>query len=106
MIESDENAQKVMTEKDAPPSLRGNYESTWEQIARRVLPAYATQFAGQNRASIIPGVQNMEEMVDSTAALALTRFAAAMESMLTPGSSTWHTLVPSNIALLKDRATR
>ena len=106
MIDSDENAQRVITEQEAASGLRGNYEATWEQIAKRVLPAYATQFQGQNRATQYPGAQHMEEMVDSTAALALTRFAAAMESMLTPSSSTWHTIVPSNQLLMKDRATR
>ena len=71
-----------------------------------MLPAYATQFTGQNRGQILAGVQRMEEMVDSTAALALTRFAAAMESMLTPRSSTWHTVVPSDPYLMKDRPSR
>jgi len=104
--EQDQNAQDVIAEQTAAASLRGQYESTWEQIARRVLPAYATQFQSQGISGRIPGAQNTEEMVDSTAALALTRFAAAMESMLTPGSSTWHTIVPSNLALLKDRPTR
>lgn len=106
MIDQDQNAQDVCTEQEAASALRGNYESTWEQIARRVLPAYATQFVGQNRTSQMPGIQHTEEMVDSTAALALTRFAAAMESMLTPSSSTWHTIVPSDLTLMKDRDTR
>jgi len=104
--QSDELAQRICSEQETASSFRGNYEQTWEQIARRVLPAYATWFVGQNRAAQLPGQQRLEEMVDSTAALALTRFAAAMESMLTPSSSTWHTIVPSNPALLKDRDTR
>ena len=104
--DSDENAIAVVAEQETASGLRGNYEQTWEEIARRVLPSYATQFTGQNRGRIIPGVQRMEEMVDSTAALALTRFAAAMESMLTPRSSTWHTVIPSDAALMKDRPTR
>jgi hypothetical protein len=106
MTTSDQNAQDVIAEQESAAGFRGHYEQTWEQIARRVLPAYATEFGGQNRFRPVPGVQHTEEMVDSTAALALTRFAAAMESMLTPGSSTWHTIVPSNPLLMKDRATR
>ncbi len=106
MTKSDQQAQDICAEQEAAAGFRGHYESTWEQIARRVLPAYATEFGGQNRFRPIPGVQHTEEMVDSTAALALTRFAAAMESMLTPSSSTWHTIVPSNQILMKDRATR
>jgi len=106
MRQSDEQAQTVMAEQEVASGLRGNYEQTWEEIARRVLPSYATQFSGQNRSLILPGAQRMEEMVDSTGALALTRFAAAMESMLTPRSSTWHTVIPSDPVLMKDRATR
>jgi head-to-tail connecting protein len=106
MIQSDQQAQDICTEQEVAAGLRGNYEATWEQIARRVLPAYATQFQGANRTSQTPGIQHTEEMIDSTAALALTRFAAAMESMLTPSSSTWHTIVPSNLLLMKDRDTR
>lgn len=106
MMPQDENAANVITEQETASGLRGQYELTWEQIARRVLPAYATQFTGQNRQIQPLGVQHTEEMVDSTAALALTRFAAAMESMLTPGSSTWHTIVPSQLVLLKDRSVR
>ena len=44
-----------------------------------------------------------EELYDATGALALTRFAAAMESMLTPRNSQWHSLQPSDPALKKRR---
>jgi hypothetical protein len=104
--DSDENALKVIKEQESAAQLRGHLESNWEQIALRVLPNYANQFGNQNRASLTKGEQNTHEMVDSTAALALTRFAAAMESMLTPRNSTWHQAIPSDEYLLKDRATR
>lgn len=106
-MDADENAVRVIREYDVAAGLRANWESSWEQIARRVLPQYATQFASQNR--IAPGTtgqQLMEEMVDATGALALTRFTAAMESMLTPRNSTWHYLKPSDPALMKDRTVR
>ena len=106
MIDSDQNAISVIREQEIAASLRGNWESVWEQIAQRVLTNYTQQFTGGNRASHISGQQRTEEMVDATGALALTRFAAAMESMLTPRNSTWHYLKPSNPFLMKDRPTR
>jgi hypothetical protein len=104
--DSDENALKVIKEQESAAQLRGHLESNWEQIALRVLPNYANQFGNQNRTTLTKGEQNTHEMVDSTAALALTRFAAAMESMLTPRNSTWHQAIPSDEYLLKDRAVR
>lgn len=84
---------------------RYNWESHWQEIAERVLPSYSTSF-------LTPAIQRTqgekrtELMFDSTAGIALERFAAVMESMLTPRNSKWHRLVPSDPYLLKDRATR
>lgn len=105
-MDSDANAIRVVQEYETAAKLRGHWEAVWEQIARRVLTQYATQFTSQNRSQTIQGQQLTEEMVDATGALALTRFAAAMESMLTPRNSTWHYLKPSDPVLLKDRTVR
>ena len=102
----EELAQSVIKEQERAAGLRGQWEQIWEQIARRILTSYAMQFTGQNRAEHYPGQQFTEEMVDATGANALLRFAAVMESMLTPRSSTWHVLEPSDPYLMKDRATR
>ena len=103
---SDALGQAVVVEQEAAAAMRGTFEQAWEQIAARILPNYVSQFQGQNRGIWTPGVQNTQEMVDATGALALTRFAAAMESMLTPRSSLWHSLLPSDGNLMKDRETR
>jgi len=104
----DEIVQDVKDRFDAVASTRGNWESVWEQIAERIFTQYAKQFV--NRSAGQPndytGTQRTEEMVDATGALALTRFAAAMESMLTPRSSTWHYLKPADRSLLKNREAR
>lgn len=65
----------------------GEYEPTWQEIADRVLPRQ--QFQGKR------SLKSSRDLIfDATAPLALDRFAAAMESMLTPRSSTWHGLKP------------
>lgn len=103
---AEEKAQMILKEQERASSVRGQWEQIWEQIARRILTSYALQFTGQNRSDQYPGQQFTEEMVDATGANALLRFAAVMESMLTPRGSTWHVLEPSDSYLMKDRATR
>ena len=104
--EPDQQAQDIIREQEIASGLRGNWESVWEQIAQRILTQYTQQFKGQNRSASMTGQQRTEEMVDATGALALTRFAAAMESMLTPRHSTWHTLIPDDPALMQNRMVR
>jgi hypothetical protein len=85
--------------------VRGNWESHWEEIARRVLPNYAGSFTSQGMVRS-QGEKRTDEMVDATAAVALGRFSAAMESMLTPRNSRWHRCVPSDRVLMKNRLVR
>lgn len=106
MEQSDALAMSVLQEQEQASGQRGHWEKTWEDIARRVLPNYSSHFIGQNRSPLTDGAQLMSEMVDSTAALALGRFAAAMESMLTPRNSKWHTLIPSEKSLMQNREVR
>jgi hypothetical protein len=102
----EEKAYQVIREQEHEAGKRGHWEMIWEQIARRILPSYATQFTSQNRFNPSEGQQFTEEMVDATGANALLRFGAVMETMLTPRSSTWHYLEPSDQVLMKDRPTR
>lgn len=76
---------------------RAVWESHWREIAERVRPT-ANQFQRTNT----PGQKQTEKMFDATAALALERFGAAMESMLTPRTQTWHKLRPLNAELAED----
>lgn len=104
MMAPDDIAEDIIKRHAKAEGDRGTWESHWEEIARRVLPNYAGTFQGQGTRTV--GQKNTEDMVDATAALALSRFSAAMESMLTPRNSTWHHLVPSEKTLMKDRDTR
>lgn len=97
-------AEDIIKRLDELRGKRGNWESHWEEIAQRVLPNYSTLFDG--RGFVIGGEKRTQEVFDSTAAIALSRFSSAMESMLTPRQGTWHNLRPTNNDLMKDRATR
>ena len=83
-------------------SDRGTWESHWSEIADRILPRYSDTFFNSNSEQT-KGDKRTEKMYDSTAGLALERFSAAMESMLTPRTQKWHRLVPSDPFLSKDR---
>jgi hypothetical protein len=81
---------------------RGNWEMHWEEIASRVLPDYSRTFVGTSS----PGVKKTQEMFDATAGMACTKFAAAMESMLTPRNQRWHRLVAMDKTLNRNRQAR
>jgi len=83
---------------------RGTFESHWQEIAARMFPDYSGAFTSNGILST-PGSKRNSEIYDSTAALALTKFAAVNESLLIPSSEKWHGLTPPP-SLKKDRATR
>jgi hypothetical protein len=75
---------------------RANWDSLWSEVAKRVLP-YQDEFNQKNT----PGEKQGDYQFDSTATLALDRFVAAINDMLTPASRRWHGLVGED-AYLKD----
>lgn len=82
-------------------AARGLWEAHWSEIAERILP-HQNNFIFNRPA----GDKRTEKIYDSTGALALTKFAAAMESMLTPRSQRWHRLTTSNPDLNEDMDVR
>lgn len=84
---ADSRADEIIKRYERLKSERSIWESHWQEIAERIWPDRAS-FVGQ----VSEGSKRTEKMFDSTASLALTRFAAAMESMLTPRTTKWHKL--------------
>lgn len=80
---------------------RGTLDSHNREIAERVLPR-SNVFNDNWR---VKGDKRTEFMYDSTAALALERFAAMMDSLLTPRTKVWHKLTSSDPVLLRDQAS-
>lgn len=77
-------------------SVRQPYEQMWQEIGDRVMPDGSIF----NRV-LTPGSKRTQYMFDSTAPLALSRYGAAMESMLTPRTQRWHQLRSRNPDLQK-----
>ena len=84
----DSRAIEIVARHERLKSERSVWESHWQELAERIWPDRAL-FTTKDRT---PGEKRTEKIFDATAALALTRFAAAMESMLTPRTAKWHKL--------------
>lgn len=84
---------------------RSSFETQWREIAERCIPAHAKTFYA-NGMNSNPGDKNTENIFDSTASVALSRFAAILDSLLTPRNQTWHRLTTNNKDLNKDRDVR
>jgi hypothetical protein len=103
----DEREQKIVAD-----SLRefGQYQTRrsmfagqWEEIAELILPtARNTFYFGSYNA---PGQKKTQQQVDATGALALHRFCAIADSLVTPRNMQWHGL-QGNDYVMKDRASR
>lgn len=80
-------------------AARVNFNTTWERIARVVLPTstgfITTYAAGSNQS---------QDIFDSTAQLALPRFAAALDTLVTPQTNRWHSLQPTSKRLKNNTA--
>ena len=83
-------ANKIVKRYEALYSKRSTWEQHWREIDERISPT--PDYFGNNEPT--PGQKRTERVFDSTATLALNRFAAAMESMLTPRTGRWHGLQP------------
>ena len=82
----------IIREHEQMVSQRGIWEQHWREIAERVLPRN-NWFQATDK---VEGEKRTEKVFDATAGLALDRFAAAMESMLTPRTQQWHRLKVRN----------
>lgn len=85
---ADETAERLIQQHEKLKTTRTTFENHWDSIAPLVLPRQ-DDFFGQHRPQ---GEERTEEIFDGTAPLALERFAAAVESLLTPRNQKWHTL--------------
>lgn len=102
---NEEIASAIVKDYQQLSGCRGNWESHWQEIAERVWPSHSRLFQ-QQAYSQTQGEKRNEQLFDSTPAIALGRFAAILDSLLTPRNQTWHRLVASDPALNKDRDVR
>lgn len=100
LVENSQKAGEFISRHEKLISTRSTWEEHWQQIAERIIVRKAEFNKGKNaQSNTNKGEKRSEKVFDSTASLALERFAAAIESLLTPRNSRWHKLRPINEAL-------
>ena len=93
-----EVAAEILRDQSAMESQRYNFDSTWQRIAELIDPDNAL-FLNQRAWQ---GERRDKQQFDSTGQLALERFTAAMESVLTPRTQQWHMLEPADESLRRN----
>ena len=82
---------------------RNVYAGQCEEVAELILPTSRNTFFYQN--FNWPGAKKTQQQVDATGALALHRFCAIADSLVTPRNDYWHGLEGDEY-VMKDRASR
>lgn len=93
-----EVAADILRDQSAMEAQRYNFDATWQRIAELIDPDNAL-FLNQRAWQ---GERRDRGQFDSTGQLALERFAAAMESVLTPRTQQWHMLEPADESLRRN----
>jgi hypothetical protein len=101
---SPEFALSIIKEYEQMAGTRWNWESHWQEIAERVMPMHSRAFTQRGNTS--KGDKRNDYVFDSTAAIALNRFSAILDSLLTPRNGTWHRLTVSDRKLGNDRRVK
>jgi hypothetical protein len=101
---ADQKALDIIKDFQRASTNRGNFESLWTKIGERIWPSHATLFSSKGFTRN-GGEQHTQNFVDATGALALDRFGAIVDSLLTPRNQTWNRLMASNPHVNKDRQT-
>lgn len=99
-------AQELIQEHQYLAGERGNFDSHWNEIAERIDPLDTKQFNSISQNEFSQGDKRTQEIYDSTAATALDRFPAILDSLLTPVNQTWHRLRASDPELNKDHEVK
>jgi len=103
--EDDETASTLILEWQYLFGLRGNWASHWTEIAQRIFPMESWLFQNFSQLNQMGDKRNFE-VYDSTGVVALQRFGAILDSLLTPRDQFWHQLRASDDDINKDRAVK
>ncbi len=97
-----ELANSLIMEYQKLSGQRAIWEGHWEEIAQRVVPTHSNMFRGHQTPNT-QGQKKTQFLFDSTASVALGRFGAIMDSMLTPSNQKWHRILPVDPGAMKNR---
>jgi hypothetical protein len=80
------------------------FAGQWEEVAELIFPTSRNTFFFSN--FNFPGQKKTDRQIDATGMVALDRFSAICDSLLTPRNMTWHALGNNNPELMKVRNVR
>src|SRR5262249_17788496 len=80
---------------------RNQFAGQWEETSNLIWPEQRNSFFYGSYSW--PGQKKTYQQIDASGMLALHRFAAIADSLLTPANSEWHTLRATNRDLMKNR---
>jgi hypothetical protein len=85
-------------------TFRNTTGAHWEEVAELIAPEWRNTFyyGSYN----FPGQKKTDRQVDATGMVALQRFTAILDSLMTPRNMTWHQLATNNPYLNKDRSVK
>lgn len=101
----DEIARKVIYDYQYLFGQRGNWNTHWTEIAQRIYPDHSFLFQNYSQLTQM-GDKRMTQVYDSTGILALQRFGAILDSLLTPRNQFWHQLKANDPLIQRDKASR
>lgn len=102
-MDTDSRAEEIIKRQERLAADRSTLDTHCEEIAERILPRMKGAFTStSNTSRSMQGEKNTEKMLDSTGAIALERFVAVLDSMLTPQNSKWHRLRSTDPTLNRD----
>ena len=96
-----DDVNTILRHQEQLATKRSNFDSWWQDIAYRVMPAQA-QFTTESA----PGEKRTERLFDSSAATANDRFAAVIEDLMTPRTQTWEELKPEDTEIEDDQEAK
>jgi len=94
----------LMREFSEMTTWRNTYAGQLEEAAQLIWPEYRNTFFYGSYTW--PGAKKTQQQVDATGMLGLQRFAAILDSLLTPANLQWHALEADDEYVMKDRDTR
>ena len=84
--------EKIVSLHEAMKTRRQNFDNIWRRVAQYIKPS--DQYFNEERTQ---GQQQMQYVFDTTAIIALNRFAASMSSYMTPVNQKWHSLALNSV---------
>lgn len=96
------DALEIIREVDSLYNARTNFATQWQEVADRCWPE-RSRFITMDH---VQGEKRTDHLFDATAMLALPKFAAAIDSMITPRTRRWHKLAVPDEALAEEHEVK